>query len=201
LSCWTSACRRCPVWTSADNFKQDPRLRDIPIIFISALEGVDDKVEAFRAGGDDYVRKPFQEQEVLERIRTHLRLRRPRVDLISRIGPNVAHSRHTVLVVDDDIQILRVLAGILSRDDFDVLTAEDAGQAIALLDKSLPCMILLDVEMPGMNGFALCRRIKHDPRTAHIPVALVTSRVDEADVNAGIARGCGRLHQEAFRYG
>jgi PAS domain S-box-containing protein len=169
--------------------KRDQRLRDIPIVFISALEGVDDKVEAFRAGGDDYVRKPFQEQEVLERIRTHLRLRRPRVDLISRIGPNVAHLRHTLLVVDDDIQMLRVLAGILSRDDCDVLTAEGAGQAIALLDTSLPCMILLDVEMPGMNGFALCHRIVHDPRTAHIPVALVTSRVDEADVNAGIVAG------------
>ena len=54
-------------------FKQDPRLRDVPVIFISALEGVDDKVEAFRAGGVDYVCKPFQEQEVMERIKTHLR--------------------------------------------------------------------------------------------------------------------------------
>ncbi len=170
-------------------FKQDPRLRDVPVIFISALEGADDKVEAFRAGGVDYVCKPFQEQEVLERIKTHLRLRRLHVDLISRIAPYVSHSRHTVLVVDDDIQFLRILAEILSRDDFDVVTAQDAGQAIALLEKSLPCMILLDVEMPGTKGFALCRRIKHDPRTAHVPVALVSSRVQESDVKEGIAAG------------
>jgi two-component system, NtrC family, sensor kinase len=170
-------------------FKRDQRLRDVPVIFISALEGVDGKVEALRAGGVDYVCKPFQEQEVLERIKTHLRLRRLHVELISRIAPHDSHSRHTVLVVDDDVQLLRVLGEILSRDDFDVLAAQDAEQALSALEKSLPCLILMDVEMPGMNGLALCRRIKHDPRTAHIPVSLVSSRVDEADVNAGIAAG------------
>ncbi len=170
-------------------FKQDLRLRDIPVIFISALQGADDKVEAFRAGGVDYLCKPFQEQEVLERIKTHLRLRRLHVDLISRTVPYASHSRHTVLVVDDDIQVLRVLSEILSQEDFDVLTAQDAGQAVALLEKSLPCMILLDVEMPGLNGLALCRRIKHHPHTAHIPVALVTSKAEGRDVKQGIAAG------------
>ena len=170
-------------------FKQDERLCDVPVIFISALQGADDKVEALRAGGVDYVCKPFQEQEVLERIKTHLRLRQRQVDLISRTAPYARHSRHTVLVVDDDIQFLHILGEILARDDFDVVTAQDAAQAIALLEKSLPCMILLDVEMPGMNGFSLCSRIKHHPRTAHVPVALVSARVDEDDVKRGIAAG------------
>ena len=56
-------------------FKNDERLRNIPIIFISGLQGTDDKVEAFRAGGIDYLSKPFQELEVLIRVKTHLRLR------------------------------------------------------------------------------------------------------------------------------
>lgn len=170
-------------------FKQDPRLCDVPVIFISALQGVEDKVEAFRAGGVDYVCKPFQEQEVLERIKTHLHLRRQHTDLAARTATYPRHSRHTVLVVDDDTEFLRILGEILSRDDFDVVTAKDAGQAIALLEKSLPCMILLDVEMPGMNGFSLCSRIKHHARTAHVPVALVSARVDEGDVKRGIAAG------------
>jgi PAS domain S-box-containing protein len=63
-------------------FKQDPRLRDIPIIFVSSLQGVDDKVEALRAGGVDYVCKPFQEQEVLERIKIHLRFRQLHLELM-----------------------------------------------------------------------------------------------------------------------
>ena len=64
-------------------FKRDERLREIPIIFISGLQGVEDKIEAFRAGGIDYISKPFQEEEVLARIKTHLHLRRLQVELVS----------------------------------------------------------------------------------------------------------------------
>ena len=64
-------------------FKQDERLRSIPVIFISGLAGIDDKVEAFRVGAVDYVSKPFQQEEVLARIKTHLRLRQLQVELVS----------------------------------------------------------------------------------------------------------------------
>jgi putative two-component system response regulator len=63
--------------------KQDERLRPIPVIFISGLQGMDDKVETFRVGGVDFISKPFQEQEVLVRIKTHLRLRLLQVELLS----------------------------------------------------------------------------------------------------------------------
>jgi putative two-component system response regulator len=63
--------------------KQDDRLRSIPVIFISGLQGTDDKIEAFRAGGVDYISKPFQDQEVLVRIKTHLHLRQLQVELAS----------------------------------------------------------------------------------------------------------------------
>ncbi|MEI7895123.1 MAG: HD domain-containing phosphohydrolase, partial [Myxococcales bacterium] len=62
---------------------QDDRLRSIPVIFISGLQGTDDKIEAFRAGGVDYISKPFQDQEVLVRIKTHLHLRQLQVELAS----------------------------------------------------------------------------------------------------------------------
>jgi len=64
-------------------FKKDERLKDIPIIFLSGLQEIDDKVEAFRVGGVDYIGKPFQELEVLARIRTHLQLRRLNTELVS----------------------------------------------------------------------------------------------------------------------
>ena len=64
-------------------FKQDERLRSIPIIFLSGREGIDDKVEAFRVGGVDYITKPFQDQEVVARVKTHLRLRRLQAELAS----------------------------------------------------------------------------------------------------------------------
>jgi putative two-component system response regulator len=64
-------------------FKQDERLRSIPVIFISGLQGTDDKVEGLRLGGVDYVSKPFQEEEVLARVKTHLRLRLVHAELAS----------------------------------------------------------------------------------------------------------------------
>jgi len=64
-------------------FKQDERLKHIPVIFISGLQGTDDKVEAFRVGGVDYVSKPFHDEEVLARIKTHLCLRKLQVELVS----------------------------------------------------------------------------------------------------------------------
>jgi len=127
--------------------KQQDGLRDIPVIFVSALQGLDDKVQAFDAGAVDYVCKPFQEQEVLARIKTHLRLRRLHMDLILRVAPHADHSRHTVLVVDDDVQLLRVLGETLSRDEFDVLTARDGMEAMSLLERTLPCMVITDVNM------------------------------------------------------
>lgn len=61
--------------------KTDERLKDIPVLFLSALDGTDDKIKAFSAGGLDYVTKPFQEAEVLARVKTHLELRRARREL------------------------------------------------------------------------------------------------------------------------
>ena len=57
--------------------KQNERTRDIPIIFISALQDMQDKIRGFEAGGVDFITKPFQEEEVLARVRTHLELRSP----------------------------------------------------------------------------------------------------------------------------
>jgi putative two-component system response regulator len=63
-------------------FKQHEVLRSIPVIFISGLLGIEDKVEAFRVGGVDYLSKPFQDEEVLARIQTHLHLRKLQVELV-----------------------------------------------------------------------------------------------------------------------
>jgi len=64
-------------------FKQDEQFRGIPVIFISGHQEIDEKVEAFRAGAADYIAKPFQEEEVLARIMTHLRIRRENIGLVS----------------------------------------------------------------------------------------------------------------------
>lgn len=68
-----------------DQMKADPRTADIPIIFLSALDDLEDKVRAFTSGGVDYITKPFHAQEVLARVGTHLKLRAVQEDLIDQI--------------------------------------------------------------------------------------------------------------------
>jgi putative two-component system response regulator len=106
-------------------FKQDERLKNIPIIFISGVQNTDEKVEAFRAGAVDYVTKPFQEDEVLARIKTHLRLRLLQVELAShnhRLEERIAEQVRAV--TESQLATIFALAKLAeTRDD-------DTGQHI-----------------------------------------------------------------------
>jgi two-component system NtrC family sensor kinase len=104
-------------------------------------------------------------------------------------GRDIEHDRHTVLVVDDEAPIRFALQRLLERDGCDVVTAESGVEALALLETVRPCLVLSDVAMPGMDGFSFCRRLKGDPRTAVIPVAMITGRVEDVDVAEGLLAG------------
>lgn len=85
-----------------------------------------------------------------------------------------------ILVVDDILANLKLLEARLSAEYFDVLTAETGTQALALLERERVDLVLLDVMMPGLNGFEVCRRIKKSAATMHIPVVMLTA-LDQAD--------------------
>ena len=80
-----------------------------------------------------------------------------------------------ILVVDDIESNVRLLEAKLSAEYFEVLTAYDGPTALAIAGSERPDIILLDVMMPGMDGFQVCRRLKEDPTTRHVPVVLVTA--------------------------
>lgn len=80
-----------------------------------------------------------------------------------------------ILVVDDAPVNVRLLHAKLTAEYFDVVTAEDGPSALAVMEVEPPDIVLLDVMMPGMTGFEVCRRIKADPRWTHIPVVMVTA--------------------------
>ena len=80
-----------------------------------------------------------------------------------------------VLVIDDIIQNVKLLEAKLQNEYFDVITALSGKDALKILETDLPDIILLDVMMPEMDGFEVCRRIKSNPRTTHIPVIMVTA--------------------------
>jgi len=95
----------------------------------------------------------------------------------------------TVLVVDDNQQNLELLLAYLEEVDCDTLSVNDGPEAIELTKKSLPDLILLDVMMPKMSGFEVCRRLKSDPATTDIPIIMVTALGEMCDIEMAISSG------------
>jgi diguanylate cyclase (GGDEF)-like protein len=94
-----------------------------------------------------------------------------------------------VLVVDDTPANLAVLLGMLGDEGYEVIAAENAEEALEILEEELPDIILLDVMMPGMDGYTLCRHLKQQQRLAEIPVIFITAKSGTQDVVEGFAAG------------
>ncbi|GAA0621865.1 PleD family two-component system response regulator [Brevundimonas kwangchunensis] len=94
-----------------------------------------------------------------------------------------------ILVVDDVEPNVRLLEAKLTLEYYEVLTATDGARALEIASAERPDIILLDVMMPGMDGFETCRRLKADPVTRHIPVVLVTALDGREDKMKGLAVG------------
>ncbi len=94
-----------------------------------------------------------------------------------------------ILVVDDILPNVKLLEAKLSNEYFDVITAHDGYQALELIHRDMPDLVLLDVMMPGIDGFEVCRQIKADATVAHIPVIMVTALGDVADRVQGLEAG------------
>ena len=94
----------------------------------------------------------------------------------------------TVLIVDDEPHIIDIASGVLSAD-YDLLFALNGDRAIELATGQNPDLILLDVTMPGRDGFDVCRALKQHPDTASIPVIFVTGRIDPEDETRGLEIG------------
>jgi PleD family two-component response regulator len=192
--------------------KTDDQTKDIPVIFISALDEVWDKVKAFHAGGVGYVIKPFQREEVLVRVENQLaicasqqrfaiaRLRssfqKQNVHLLPETPELLVKdgqgeifestslvsleqvTRGNILIVDDTPDNLRLLSTILTERGYEVGKARNGQMALKAAKAALPDLILLDINMPNMNGYEVCEYLKADDQTKEIPVIFI-SALDE----------------------
>ena len=89
------------------------------------------------------------------------------------------HKQPVVMVVDDSITVRKVTTRLLQRNNFDVMTAKDGVDAVNVLHDRLPDVMLLDIEMPRMDGFELATLIRHDDRLKNIPIIMITSRTGD----------------------
>jgi chemosensory pili system protein ChpA (sensor histidine kinase/response regulator) len=105
-----------------------------------------------------------------------------------------------VMIVDDSLTVRKITSRTLTRAGFDVITAKDGIDALELLNERTPDVILLDIEMPRMDGFEFTKTIKNEPKNAHIPIIMITSRTAEKHRNRakelGVDLYLGKPYQE-----
>ena len=111
----------------------------------------------------------------------------------------------TVLVVDDEPLIIEFLAENLRADDFTVITAASGGEAIDVLAASRPDVVLLDVVLPDMSGYDVCRRVRggdavNDPWDPDLPIIMLSAKAEHTDRVRGLNRGADDYVTKPFHY-
>jgi DNA-binding response OmpR family regulator len=94
-----------------------------------------------------------------------------------------------VLVADDEPNIVAALEFLLRRNGYEVEVARNGDEALAIVERAPPDLVLLDVMMPLKDGHVVCQRIRDDERSRHVKVIMLTAKGRDADVNKGLAHG------------
>ncbi len=98
----------------------------------------------------------------------------------------MVESSKKIIVVDDELQILKVLKAYLEKAGFQVITAADGKAALAAFQREKPDFVILDLNLPGMDGLDICKAIRRD---SNVPILILTARVEEADRLIGLELG------------
>jgi DNA-binding response OmpR family regulator len=97
-----------------------------------------------------------------------------------------------IVVIDDDREIREIITFVLTHNGFEVAAASNGARLDSLLETRVPDLIILDVMMPGQNGYQLFYRLHHDPRTQHIPIIIMTAHAE--NIYARISLDLGATH-------
>jgi CheY-like chemotaxis protein len=144
-------------WSVLTQLKADPGLANIPVVIVTIL---DNKDMGYTLGAADYLTKPIDQQRLVSIIRQHCGKQAP--------AP--------VLVIEDDPDSRRLLCNMLRKEGLDVADVEDAEAALARLAWQVPALILLDLILPGMDGFQFIEALHGNPAWQNIPIVVVTAK-------------------------
>lgn len=106
-----------------------------------------------------------------------------------------------ILLVDDDRKMLEVMRRYLENHDFTVIFTDNGSEALILARDSKPDLVVADVELPGLDGFALCNALKASPQTEHTPVIIISGgRTETGDIVEGYGRGADDYLTKPFEF-
>lgn len=106
----------------------------------------------------------------------------------------------SILVVDDSPVVVEAVKGALLGDGYTVVTAEDGIECLDMVKQHKVDLILLDIDMPKMNGYQVCKLLKNDPQYQDIPIVMLTAKTSEADRLWGVKAGSDEYITKPFDY-
>jgi signal transduction histidine kinase/DNA-binding response OmpR family regulator/putative methionine-R-sulfoxide reductase with GAF domain len=165
-------------WSVIRRLKADPETRDIPVIICSILS---DRDKGLSMGVADYLVKPISEHDLL--------------DALDRV--EISQEGH-VLVVDDNADDRKLLRRILENGAIEVMEAEGGQAAIELIHDDPPELVVLDLMMPDVDGFAVLEHLKSDQETRQIPVIVVTAKELTPEMRARLQQRVESLLQKGI---
>jgi diguanylate cyclase (GGDEF)-like protein len=160
------------------------RFPPVPSIVFTRSDAFTDRVEVARLGGRGFLRKPLAPARAIDAVEPLLKPDERR--------------QATVLAVDDDPAVLEAVRFILEPHGVKVEALMEPERFWEVLEAAAPDVVLLDVDMPRVNGLELCRVLRNDPRWKSVPVVFLTSRVDPTTVQAVFAAGADDFVSKPF---
>lgn len=180
--------------------KQEPETSGVSIVLLTSLDGTEDKVRGLDAGADDFLTKPVNQIELVARIRSLTKLKRLHEEirkagdltppLPEDDGKGKTEDKKSIFIVEDDEMMLAQFKRILDNTgEYRTLTAKNASDALDILNKTIPDLILLDIMLPDMNGIELLKKIKEYHPSANIPIIIISAIADIETKVKGIESG------------
>lgn len=105
---------------------------------------------------------------------------------------------HKLLVADDEPNIVISLEYLMKREGYEVLVATDGNQALEVIQREKPALVLLDVMMPGKTGFEVCQAVRADPALAGVRILMLTAKGRDTDISKGLALGANAYMTKPF---
>lgn len=150
--------------------KQHDNFKDIPVILLTELNNIEDIIHGLSAGADEYITKPYLEEELLSKIDSSFK------------EPDKEKTTKEILIVEDSPTQAELLKCNLSSRGYKVTVARDGIEALEIARERKPALIISDIIMPRMDGHELCCEIKRDKRLKDIPILLLTYLTRPEDV-------------------
>jgi DNA-binding response OmpR family regulator len=105
---------------------------------------------------------------------------------------------HRILIVDDEPNIVVPLEYLMRREGYEVVVAEDGEAALAALERGAPDLVILDIMLPKMSGFDVCRHIRADPRWAGLKILMLTAKGRDSEIEKGLGLGADAYVTKPF---